>query len=448
MKTRRGKRSAGFTTVLWFFLFVQAISAQDVSDYISGIPADTDALAGLPITRVLQDGEGILVELDAEGIAVSLALLGRVDGPVLEAQLERLREELITEEDLKNNDRTVQVEQLLISVGAGGELFVELDLEILEVRLEERVFLDFAKRLTGPVSLKYRPGESSVPCRFPFKDIDITLARGTSFPGWDGVQQQLLAWARNGLDRNDQEVMGTILEIRRMSVEEIEEEKEIVTDTQPDRIHWGNLHLSTEGSIPELIVSRAEGVSIGIPSVMLQTLLCLEIFDLGGDRIFRPYTLWFGMGPFIDLRLYTLMNEEYSYLFQTVPSGMTVSAGFSGYVPRFEGYRLTGRAFGIGAEIQARVNITGMIGRIDDTRTALLPGEYVMDITPQAVFHLLPEWSRPLDITLGLPLKIFPNHNTDEWEFYSFGLSAGLRARFTLKKLYRLEERENPPADK
>ena len=172
---------------------------------------------------------------------------------------------------------------------------------------------------------------------------------------------------------------------------------------------------------------------------MLQPPLCMELFGLGGDEVFRPYSVWLYFGPFVDARLYSMLHEEYEQLYQVLPAGLTFSAGFSGYFPRIEGNRLSGRAFGVGGELQVRLNILGLASGGDEQSGLMLAGEYVMDITPAVVLHMLPDRNRTLDVHVGFPLKIFPNENTGSWELYSFGLSLGLRMRFPLREFYRRE---------
>lgn len=431
-----------------FIITVSPIGAQELSDYLIGYNGNGDSLAGMTVLSIESDNAGVMIRLEEGGIPVSLGLLDAVNTAAVESSLNRFREEILAEQVRMSEGREIRIQAADISVGVGGELFVECSLSLYELQLEERVFLDFAKRIDRPLSLRYRDDQPNTPYRLPLREIRISESSGPDFPGWDALSEELLAWARNGLERNDQEVMGTILEIRRLSEEELEEEKEIVIAAEPDEVHWANLGLSIEVSIPELVASSADGVLAGIPSLMLQPLAYFEFFELGGDERFQPYDLRFALGPFAD---YRLIREDDTFLHQTLGWGVAFNGSFSTYIPRLEGYRLEGRAYGLGAELQLKYNLGAQLGRLDSSarREPLSTADYLFDITPAGVIHFLPAKLPAWDLIIGFPLKYMPDYfvedaieleEQEETSWYSFGISIGIRTRFPLLNLYRSTE--------
>jgi len=434
-----------FRVVLFLMLSGLCAHAQtelSIEDAIRGLPDGTDKVAGLSIRSPVSTSEGLVAELRGADVPVTLRILGWTGYERLSSALDLLLGTVVQSADLTGELWRVEIESVEVSTGFNGPFVVDLSINRWLVRLNETTVLDFARRLEGGPQAVIDPEQQQIEFNLAFREIPELAQRDQSFAGWQSISADLARWAQEGIDANDQEIMGTVLELKVLTQEDVTAARsDLLEEERPSGFFLGG---TLDLLLPQLFRVNADEGGLLLGPIMTEAQLILERREVGSDLRFRALRMSYGLGVFADFGLHNLSIQQL-VLTQWLATGPMASVAVTGYFPRISGERVQGTAYGIGLELQGGINIVSIVCRYRDIVSPLTDSDYYYFFSLLSILQLRPEKALRVEFLLGLSGRFLPDFNEQlRWIFYpvslyQVGLNVGLRLKTDL-----LGERAGP----
>jgi len=450
---RRDRRDLqiGIPHVLKRLLLVVAVAssvllvhAQNATtDYIENLPEDAREISSLPIVEVTEDSRGAIVVLGSRDRPVSIRLLEPIRLETLESILAAVRRASLLPGTYTGPGWSLSTSDLDVNVGSNQTALIVPTIDEYSVRLNDEAVLVFSRRLTSSATFRYDGRAEELFAELEFDGIRTVDADSGAFPGWDTLSQSLLEWAQSGLDTNDQRVMGTILEIRVLSPVEAEQEKQSVVASQSPEETWARFGITSLAESGDLVSSSADGISVGFPSILVQTTARWDFLRFGQSPDIAPINLAVGIGAFADISLACLAECPDPAVTQWLGYGAAIVAGYSRVTPNIEGGLVEDPRLALGFELQLRINVATIISRGQDQISPLYQSEYYGTASLMRVISpFLRSLYRP-EFLVGPQFRVLPNQNAGGAALYSMGLGIGIRMRSTIREYTRPSDEQS-----
>ena len=256
-----------------------------VQEAIRGLPERTDSVAGLSITSPVATSEGLVAELRGATVPVTLRILGWTEYERLSSSLDLLLDTVVQSADLTGELWRVEIESVEVSTGFNGPFVVDLSIDRWLVRLNETTVLDFARRLEGEPQAVIDPERRQIEFSLAFREIPELEQREQPFSGWRSISADLAAWAQGGIEAEDQEIMGTILELKVLTQEDVTAARsDLLEEERPSGFFLGG---TLDLLLPQLFRVNADEGGLLLGPIMTEAQLILERREVGSDLRFR-----------------------------------------------------------------------------------------------------------------------------------------------------------------
>ncbi len=434
-----------FRVVLFLMLLSVCAQAQtelSIEEAIRDLPERTNTVAGLAITSPVSTSDGLVAELRGADVPVTLRILGWTEYERLSSALELLLGTVVQSAELTGEVWRVEIESVEVSTGFNGPFVVDLSINRWLVRLNETTVLDFTRRLDGEPQAVIDPEQQQIEFSLAFREIPELAQRDQTFAGWRSISADLAAWAQGGIDASDQEIMGTVLELKVLTQEDVTAARsDLLEQERPSGFFLGG---TLDLLLPQLFRVNADEGGLLLGPIMTEAQLILERREVGSDLRFRALRMSYGLGVFADFGLHNRAVQQL-VLTQWLSTGPMASVAITGYFPSISDERVQGTAYGIGLELQGGINIVSIVSRYRDIVSPLTDSDYYYFFSLLSILQLRPEKALRVELLLGLSGRFLPDFNEQlRWIFYpvslyQVGLNVGLRLKTDL-----LGERAGP----
>jgi hypothetical protein len=279
------------------------------------------------------------------------------------------------------------------------------------------------------------PEEQQIEFSLAFREIPELAQRDQPFSGWRSVSADLARWAQEGIDANDQEIMGVVLELKVLTQEDVTAARsDLLEQERPSGFFLGG---TLDLLLPQLFRVNADEGGLLLGPIMTEAQLILERREVGSDLRFRALRMSYGLGVFADFGLHNLSIQQLA-LTQWLSTGPMVSVAVTGYFPRVSGEQVQGTAYGIGLELQGGINVVSIVSRYRDIVSPLTDSDYYYFFSLLSILQLRPDKQLRVEFLLGLSGRFLPDFNEElRWIFYpvslyQVGLNVGLRLKTDL----------------
>lgn len=424
--------------VLFFMLSSVCVQAQtqlSIQEAIRGLPDRSNRVAGLAITSPVSTSEGLVAELRGADVPVTLRILGWTEYERLSSALDLLLGTVVQSADLTGELWRVEIESVEVSTGFNGPFVVDLSINRWLVRLNETTVLDFARRLEGEPQAVIDPEQQQIEFSLAFREIPELVQRDQPFAGWRSISADLARWAQGGIDAKDQQIMGTVLELKVLTQQDVTAAgSDLLEEERPSGFFLGG---TLDLLLPQLFRVNADEGGLLLGPIMAEAQLILERREVGSDLRFRALRMSYGLGVFADFGLHNLSIQQLA-LTQWLSTGPMASVAVTGYFPRVSGEQVQGTAYGIGLELQGGINVVSIVSRNRDIVSPLTDSDYYYFFSLLSILQLRPDKPLRVELLLGLSGRFLPDFNQEQrWIFYpvslyQVGLNVGLRLKTDL----------------
>ncbi len=420
-----------------FALYAQ----QRATSYIQGVPENATDIAGIPLVGVTEDERGAVITLGSSDRPVSVRLLEPISRSRLESILIAVDQASLLPGTSSGPGWSLSISELDINVGSGQSSLIVAQIEEYSVRLNDEALLLFSRRLSVPSSFRYDSETGTLHAELEFDGILTIDDVDEAFRGWSEVSDELRSWATEGLDSNDQRVMGAVLEIRVLSPLEAEEEKQGVVTAGSREDTWARLAVSALAESGNIVRFSADGIAAGVSSVLIQSTAGWEFVGLGRSPEVAPLTVALGIGPFADVGFACLVSCSEPRATEWLGAGIALTAGYSRVSPNIVNGVVEEPLLAIGLELQTRINIAAIVARSRDTVSPLAESEYFLTGSMMGVIAPLLQAAYRPELLVGPQFRVLPNLNVGGMALYSMGFGIGFRLHFDIRDYTRTNDR-------